>query len=447
MTNDPALASQPTSTPDLAPKATPPRAWQRVGQRARSTTPLDWARYALVGGAVVVLIWLAGSAWQSLIPFVVGGFIAYAVLPLVNRLDRIMPRWLASMLMVFGVIAFLALFLAAIVPLLVNQFLILINHLPSLTQIQQSETQLQQSLTGLPEPLRVMIRDFVDEAGASYRGAIDTFIRNLPQVTVQAVFGLFNVVGAVLGLLVLPTWLLTVLRDNRQGVRAINNLLPRRALMDFWAVVRIVDRSLRSFLQQQVALGLLVGLGLAVIALLIDRTGVVDLKYPVAASLIIGTLELIPEIGPILIYILLVIAGAAQGWPVVLLFIGVYYLVHRLASGFVSARVSSQVTEPHAAVMAVVAVLLSQLGFVYALLSVPLIVMSRDLFRYVYGRLSDPPRPAGLLPDDKQPIAPPEQQVLIKTRRTPLTYRRAAKRHSPRPVARPRPTDQPTQPL
>jgi hypothetical protein len=68
-------------------------------------------------------------------------------------------------------------------------------------------------------------------------------------------------------------------------------------------------------------------------------------------------------------------------------------------------------------------------GFVYALLSVPIIVLSRDVFRYVYGRLSDPPRPAGLLPDDPRPIAPPDQQVFIKLRK-PMVYRRAAPRRA-----------------
>jgi hypothetical protein len=82
--------------------------------------------------------------------------------------------------------------------------------------------------------------------------------------------------------------------------------------------------------------------------------------------------------------------------------------------------------------MALLAIMLSQVGFVYALLSVPIIVLSRDIFRYAYGRLSDPPRPAGLLPDDPRPIASPEQQVLITTRK-PLVYRRVAVKRRPTP--------------
>ena len=374
------------------------------------------ARYALVIGALAALVWLANTAWQSLVPFVVGGFIAYAVLPFVNRLDRIMPRWFASLVVVVGVLAFIVLFIATLVPLIVQQVLVLINSLPTADQLQQGTAQINQSLSTLPEPLRVAIRQMLDETGLSFRAQIDNFIMTLPQVTVQAALGLFNTIGTVLGLLVLPTWLLIVLKDGKQGVREINKLIPARARLDFWSIVRISDRSLRAFLQQQVTQAFWVGAAMAVVALLLDRAGVVDLKYPLAGALIIGTLELIPEIGPILVYIFLLIAGVAQWTDRLASSIsGSYFLVRKFVGQFVEARVATYVKEPHAAVMALLAIMLSQVGFVYALLSVPIIIMSRDLFRYVYGRLGDPRRPAGLLPDDPRPIAPPDQQVLITT--------------------------------
>jgi hypothetical protein len=43
---------------------------------------------------------------------------------------------------------------------------------------------------------------------------------------------------------------------------------------------------------------------------------------------------------------------------------------------------------------------------VWLFLAAPIVSIVRDLFRYAYGRLSDPPRPAGLLPDEPLPAAP-----------------------------------------
>jgi predicted PurR-regulated permease PerM len=427
------MTTVPQPTPAAAPSAPPEvSAWHQLGESTRRTRPVTLARYALVIGALAALVWLANTAWQSLVPFVVGGFIAYAVLPFVNRLDRIMPRWLASLVVVLGVLAFIVLFVATLVPLIVQQVLVLINSLPKADQLQQGTAQINQSLTTLPEPLRVAIRQMLDETRLSFRAQIDNFIMTLPQVTIQAALGLFNTIGTVLGLLVLPTWLLIVLKDGKQGVREINKLIPVRARLDFWSLVRIIDRSLRAFLQQQVTQAFWVGVLMAVLAVLLDRAGVVDLKYPIAGALIIGTLELIPEIGPILAYIFLFIAGVANGPTVLIIYLGSYFLIRKFVGQFVEARVATYVKEPHAAVMALLAIMLSQVGLVYALLSVPIIIMSRDLFRYAYGRLGDPRRPAGLLPDDPKPIAPPDQQVLVKLRK-PMVYRRVAVKRRPTP--------------
>jgi predicted PurR-regulated permease PerM len=431
------MAEEMTNVPPPIPTAAPPTplevsAWQQLSQRTRHTPPLTVARYVLVIGALAALVWLANTAWQSLLPFVVGGFIAYATLPFVNRLDRIMPRWVASLLVVVGVLGFIVVFIVTLIPLLVDQFMILINSLPSLSQVRQSTAQFDQSLANLPEPLRVAVRQMVDETGLSFRAQIDNFIMTLPQTTVQTVLGLFNTLGTVLGLLVLPTWMLIVLKDGKQAVREINKLIPARARLDFWSIVRISDRSLRAFLQQQVAQAFLVGASVTFLGWGLDRMNVVDVKYPLAAGLIIGALELIPEIGPVINYIVLGLGGLARGGPpTALIFLGGYFLSHKFVGQYVEARVATYVKEPHAAVMALLAIMLSQIGLVYALLSVPIIVLSRDIFRYVYGRLNDPPRRAGLLPDDPRPIAPPDQQVLVTVRK-PMVYRRtAAKRRPP----------------
>lgn len=427
------VTQAPQPVTDVAPPAPPEvSAWHQLGQQTRRTRPRTVVRAALVIGALAALVWLANTAWQSLVPFVVGGFVAYAVLPFVNRLDRIMPRWFASLVVVTGVLVFIVLFIVTLIPLIVQQVLVLINSLPTFDQIQQSKAQIDQSLGSLPGPLRTAVRQMLDEAGLSFRAQIDNFIMTLPQFTVQTALGLFNTIGTVLGLLVLPTWLLIVLKDGKQAVREINKLLPARTRLDFWSIVRISDRSLRAFLQQQVTQAFWVGAVMAVVALLLDRFGVVDIKYPVAAAMVVGTFELIPEIGPILVYIFLFLSGAAHGGPIVAIYLGSYFLARKFVGQYVDARVATHVKEPHAAVMALLAIMLSQIGFVYALLSVPIIVLSRDIFRYVYGRLNDPPRPAGLLPDDPKPIASPDQQVLVTVRK-PLVYRRVAAKRRPTP--------------
>jgi hypothetical protein len=93
-------------------------------------------------------------------------------------------------------------------------------------------------------------------------------------------------------------------------------------------------------------------------------------------------------------------------------------LINRLAGS----RIENRIIQIHPAILLVVIVAMSQLGFFWVLVAAPLVSILINLFRYFYGRLSDPPLPAGVLPG--QPVTPalaaPEQAVP----RTPLVYRR-----------------------
>src|SRR4029453_12498239 len=74
--------------------------WQRLGQRLRSVTPEGLVRFVLGGGALSIVIWQLWQARVVLTPFFAGLMLAYITVPLVNRLDRVLPRWLAVVLVV-----------------------------------------------------------------------------------------------------------------------------------------------------------------------------------------------------------------------------------------------------------------------------------------------------------------------------------------------------------
>ena len=60
------------------------------------------AQCVLVVAALTLIGRIAWAAWDVLLPFQVGAVLAYLLLPLVDRLDRRLPRSLAIVL-VFGV--------------------------------------------------------------------------------------------------------------------------------------------------------------------------------------------------------------------------------------------------------------------------------------------------------------------------------------------------------
>lgn len=397
-------------------------AWHRLGLRLRSLTPADVARYLVIGGVLALLGWLLAIAWPALVPFAVGAGLAYAVLPLVNSLDRVMPRRMAALLSMLVAVGLLLLAVAAVVPALVEQFLRFVAVAPSVEQIQEYITRLEPVLSRLPGPLQEQVGQSVDKAGLILVGRLEGIADTVPEFLASLLLRLIGVLGAALGLLVLPTWLLLILADQQQATRTLNRLLPASIQADFWAVAQIVDRAFRSFFQNQVSQGLTAFLLTYLIVIALNAGGYLQVEYPLVVAIFVGLMELVPEIGPLVAIAVLGISGLLNSPANALVAVGLYLLIHRLAVAYVGSRSKRRVQDLHPAVLIVGAVALSELGLLWVLLSVPLLTAARDLLIYTHGRLADPARPAGLIPGEKAETKTSD----ARTQRIPLVYRRAA---------------------
>src|SRR5215471_4484285 len=131
------------------------QAWQRLLLRIQSITPSAIVRFLLVLIALAGLIWLITSAFQSLATFIIGIMIAYITLPIVDWLDHFLPRWLAVLLVILGEIALVGVFLALLIPALVEQIQRFLQYLPQPNQLRAYFDQLAQRAQGWPAPVRV----------------------------------------------------------------------------------------------------------------------------------------------------------------------------------------------------------------------------------------------------------------------------------------------------
>jgi predicted PurR-regulated permease PerM len=148
----------------------------------------------------------------------------------------------------------------------------------------------------------------------------------------------------------------------------------------------------------------------------LEGFGLLAIKYKLLAAVLAGLMELIPDIGPFLWAIPAAAIGFASSREMGLALLGTYllgrWLVHRLFVARVKERVEGGI---HPAFLVVAIVALSQFGVLWLFLAAPVVVIIRDLFRYVYGRVSEPPRPVGLLPGEPLPVSQPV--TLIPARR------------------------------
>ena len=353
----------------------------------------------LVTVAVSVIAWLVWNSWFALLPFQVGIVVAYIMLPAVNWLNRWLPRSLAVIVLVVGEILVVALFVAILVPALATELSRFVSLLTGFGDFRAVIDRWTARLDALPEPAQDFARVWIAEVVATVRGRLIEYTQALVTAGAAAVLGLVSTLGFILSFLVVPTWLVAVLSDHQSGARAIDRMLSPAARPDFWALARIVDRAFGAALRGRVVVALLVGAA-SFIGLVAVRWLGVPVPYPLLLALLAMFGELVPLVGRWLAVLPAVLLSLTHSWEAAGVVLVVFVGVQVLADVFLVPRLEQRHVDLHPAILALVVVLASQFGPIGLVVAVPITLVARDWFRYVYGRLAEPPRPAGLLPGE-----------------------------------------------
>ena len=378
--------------------------WADFRNRLESVSPEAIGRGLLALAVIGIALSLAIASWPALAPFIVGAVIAYAVLPLANRLDRYLPRVLAALIAELVAVAILGLAVVAVVPPLVNGVIQVAGRLPTNDQVQASLASFEASLGQLQEPVRGIVLAVVTEATTNLRAALDGAVAGTGQFVANQILGVAGTLSFLLGLLVIPAWVLTMVADER-GIKArATGLIAPAIRDDVVAVGRIVDRAFGTFLRTRVLLALVVGFGVWIGLELIQQLGIATFRYQVTASVLLGGLQLIPELGYVLgFFPILLVLGIGGPIPAIAVLV-VYLVANRIGSDLVETRVSRGVLDVHPGLLIPAIVVLSQFGLIWLLAAAPVIAILRDVTRYLAGRLGDPPAPANVLPGERAPV-------------------------------------------
>ena len=389
-------------------------AWRRLGLRIKAITPSQLGQIVLVSAVLLALGWVVTNAWFALLPFAAGLVLAYITLPIVNRLDTVMPRALAALLVMLGEVLSVLLFFALLIPPVVDQVTNLIQVLPTLDP-QDLVAEARASVAALPEPAQGAVLEAVRSATVAVRDNLPAYLRVLAAASLAGTVNVLNALGFTLGLLAIPTWIVSVMSGQRTGVRVLDGMLPGWLREDFWAVIRIFDRTLGYYIRGQAVAAMAVGAATYVGLRLIELESGADIGYPLLLAMLAGALNFVPTIGPILAAIPAVGLGFASSREVGLVVLALYIGVQQLEGMVIQSRIERKSADMHPAILVLAIVALSQFGLLWVLLAAPLTVAVRDLFRYAYGRLGDPPVPAGVLPGSAS--ASPERTVRAPARR------------------------------
>lgn len=373
------------------------------------------ARILLVLFGLCGLFWLLWKSWSALLPFQIGMVLAYLILPVVNRLERYMPRSVAIIVVyAFGITVFIG-SIAFIVPPLFSQASEALSSLPSLHQIESQATELLDAYEqNVPPEIRAPIDEGVSNSISNIQRNFTTYIQEFGTFLITSSMRLINTVGFVLGFVIVPFWVFYVLKDERAGRDALDRLLPTWMRADFWSVLTIIDRVFSSYIRGQLFLGLVVGLAAWIGLTGLELAGF-EIRYSLLLAVIAGVTELIPLVGPVIGAVPAIIMGLFDAPTTAFAIVLLYFTIQQLENNILVPRIIGESVGIHPAVLMIILIINSQvLGFLGIVLSAPIAAVVRDIFVYTHGRLSDPPQPAGWLPGGVLPsvqVPPLEEGV------------------------------------
>ncbi len=353
-----------------------------------------FARALLVIVAIAGIGWLFWQSGSALMPFVIGSVLGYLLLPVVNRLNNFMPRWAAILVVYIVALIIIVGGFAFIIPPIIAQAQELIASFPDInTIINQTNKLLNDFLSHVPNYVREPIDDAIRQGANTLQENLTRYLQNIGTFAINSLLSLFNTVTFLFGFLVIPFWLFYLLMDHESAVQGIDNLLPRFIRRDFWAIMHIIDDTFTKYIGGQIVLGFAVGACVGIGLLVLQFFGI-KIPYILLLAIFAGVTELIPVIGPIIGAVpALILALFTEGSvaTALLAVAALYILVQQLENQLLVPRIVGESVGIHPAILMVLLIACSTVfGLLGAILAAPVSAVARDIFNYLYARLSEP---------------------------------------------------------
>lgn len=252
--------------------------------------------WGIAAGVFLVAMWYLGGV---ILPFVLGGAIAYFLDPVADRLEAAgCSRALATIIITLFAILIFVLMALLIVPTLVGQSVALVNAMPALfSELQTFLTERFPSLMDANSTLRQSL----DSLGATLQSKGGALVNSV-------VNSAMSVINVVILMVVVPVVAFYMLLDWDRMIAKIDSLLPR----DYAPVIRKlageIDQTLASFIRGQGTVCLILGTFYAVALML------VGLQFGLVVGAIAGLLTFIPYIGALVGGGLAIGLGLFQFW-------------------------------------------------------------------------------------------------------------------------------------
>ncbi|MEY4982065.1 MAG: hypothetical protein RIR62_331 [Pseudomonadota bacterium] len=242
---------------------------------------LQLVYWGIAAAMFLIALWLLGNV---LLPFIVGGAIAYFLDPIADRLERAgMNRVGATVTISLVALMLAVLLVLAVIPTLVQQLAGLINAAPDIAnRLQSFLIERFPELTDNTSTMRQTLAQ-IAQAIQSKGGALaETLLSSA-----------MSLVSAVVFIVVVPVVAFYMLLDWDHMLARIDSLLPRDHAPVIRRLGREIDAVLAGFVRGQLSVCLLLGTFYAVALM------VAGLQFGLVVGAIAGAITFIPYVGSI----------------------------------------------------------------------------------------------------------------------------------------------------
>lgn len=313
-----------------------------------------------VGALILLLLYYLGPV---LTPFVLAAILAYICQPLVEKLDRRMPRTLAVILVMLGVGTILVVLMLVVMPLLVKELITLAKALPGWLQ-KLNET--------LAPWLNAKLGTDVQLDPASIKESISAALQTRDDLGARVLatlrMGGLGLLGLFANLVLVPVVMFFLLRDWRSFISRFEQLIPRAWHDDVAGFFCEADYALGQYLHGQILVLLVMS---AFYTLTLWATG---LHFFLPIGVVTGMLTFIPFVGATVGFVLATLAAAMQFDDMTrLLWVwGVFFLGQIIEGNFVTPKLVGDAIGLHPVAVIFALLAFGQLfGFTGLLIALP----------------------------------------------------------------------------
>lgn len=330
-------------------------------------------RYWAIAAAVLLLaMWFLG---QVILPFVIGGAVAYLLDPVADRLQRLgLGRAAAVTVISLCALLIVVALVLAVIPTLINQFAALINAAPDIIRRLHDFT-----LERFP--------DLADETSTARQSLIQIgeTIRARGGELAQAVLGTAgSVLNAVILIVIVPVVSFYLLLDWDRMIARVDALLPLDHAPVIRRIAAEIDAVLAAFVRGQLSVCLIMGIFYAVGLVL------AGLQFGLVVGAIAGAITFIPYVGAIVGGALAIGLALFQfwgDWVSIGIVAGIFALGQFLEGNIITPRVVGDSVGLHPVwLIFALSVFGSLFGFLGMLVAVPVAAAIGVLMRFGIGQ-------------------------------------------------------------